>query len=136
MPAVGPLEILMVSVVALIVFGPEKLPEIARTVGKALADFRRVVDDAKSEFQAGMDFDDDAPAYHPIRETLDDPPVISGHSDPDDGSTDMQSPAPGGARSMFDTETPATVPADRPPKLTPIPMTLERDPSGEEPDNA
>jgi Tat protein translocase TatB subunit len=69
MPEVGPFEILVVAVVALVVFGPEKLPEIARTIGRALADFRRVVDEAKGEFQTGLNFDDDEPS-HPMNEVL------------------------------------------------------------------
>jgi Tat protein translocase TatB subunit len=69
MPEVGPFEILVVAVVALVVFGPEKLPEIARTIGRTLADFRRVVDEAKGEFQSGFDFDDDEPS-HPMDEVL------------------------------------------------------------------
>ena len=35
----------IVFIIALLVFGPEKLPEIARTIGKALADFRRASTD-------------------------------------------------------------------------------------------
>jgi Tat protein translocase TatB subunit len=59
MPQIGPLEILVVSAIALIVFGPEKLPEIARSIGRAAAELRRVASEAKSEFQSGLDDDDD-----------------------------------------------------------------------------
>lgn len=38
----GPLEILLILVVALIVFGPGKLPEIASGLGKAVREFRRM----------------------------------------------------------------------------------------------
>jgi TatA/E family protein of Tat protein translocase len=41
-PSLGPLEILVIFVIALLVFGPNKLPEIARQVGKGMAEFRRV----------------------------------------------------------------------------------------------
>lgn len=57
MPQVGPLEILVVAVIALIVFGPQRLPEIARTVGKTLAQLRRMAADVRSEFESGMDMD-------------------------------------------------------------------------------
>ncbi len=50
MPQIGPLEILVVAAVALIVFGPEKLPEMARTVGRTIADMRRMADDIRSDF--------------------------------------------------------------------------------------
>ena len=40
--SLGPAEILVILVVALVVLGPTKLPEAARQVGKAMAEFRRV----------------------------------------------------------------------------------------------
>lgn len=40
--SLGPAEILVILVVALLVLGPSKLPEAARQVGKAMAEFRRV----------------------------------------------------------------------------------------------
>lgn len=42
MPNIGPAEILVVLVVALLVFGPQKLPEIGRQVGKAARELRRM----------------------------------------------------------------------------------------------
>lgn len=57
MPSLGPLEVLVVAVLALIVFGPERLPEIARTVGRTLAQLRRMAADVKDEFSAGLDLD-------------------------------------------------------------------------------
>jgi sec-independent protein translocase protein TatB len=58
MPQIGPLEIMVVCVVALIVFGPTRLPDIARQVGKALAELRRQASDVRSEFQSGMNIND------------------------------------------------------------------------------
>lgn len=49
------MEILIVAVVALIVFGPQRLPEIARTIGRTLQEFRRQAADIRSEFEAGID---------------------------------------------------------------------------------
>jgi sec-independent protein translocase protein TatB len=54
-PQVGPLEILVVAVIALIVFGPDKLPDIARRVGKTAAELRRLADEAREEFQVEFD---------------------------------------------------------------------------------
>lgn len=48
----------MVGVIALIVFGPNRLPEIARSIGKAIAEFRRQANDIRSEFQSGFDADE------------------------------------------------------------------------------
>jgi len=44
---IGSTELLIILVVALIVIGPSKLPEIAKTLGKAMAEFRRVSSDVK-----------------------------------------------------------------------------------------
>jgi Tat protein translocase TatB subunit len=62
MPQVGPLELLLVAAIALIVFGPEKLPGLARNLGRTLNELRRQADDLKREFQAGLDDDIDDPA--------------------------------------------------------------------------
>ena len=59
MPSIGPLELIAIAVVALIVFGPEKLPDVARTVGKTLGEVRKVASDMRSEFQEGMSIEDD-----------------------------------------------------------------------------
>ena len=64
MPQIGPLEILTVAVLALVVFGPQRLPEIARNIGKAINEVRRVTSEMKSELSEGMsasDVDPDEP---------------------------------------------------------------------------
>jgi sec-independent protein translocase protein TatA len=40
MPNVGPMELILVLVVALLVLGPKKLPEVGRSVGKGLREFK------------------------------------------------------------------------------------------------
>lgn len=45
---VGLPEMLMIAVVALIVVGPERLPQAARTIGKGVADFRKAIEPARS----------------------------------------------------------------------------------------
>jgi TatA/E family protein of Tat protein translocase len=51
MPFFGnPLELVLIVVIALIVFGPAKLPEIMAQVGKAINDFRRATSDLSAEF--------------------------------------------------------------------------------------
>lgn len=40
-------ELLMVFAVALLVFGPRKLPEIGRSIGRALGEFRRATNELK-----------------------------------------------------------------------------------------
>ena len=45
---VGPLELLVVLAVALVVVGPERLPELARSVGRVLRQFREVQDEVRN----------------------------------------------------------------------------------------
>ena len=45
-------EVLFIFVIALLVFGPRRLPEIGRTLGKALGEFRRATTDLKRTFDA------------------------------------------------------------------------------------
>ena len=47
-------HLIIVFVVALVVFGPEKLPELARNVGKFMAEFRRMTGEFKSTFEGHM----------------------------------------------------------------------------------
>ncbi len=63
MPSLGPLEILVIFIVALLVFGPDKLPELARQVGKGLAEFRRVQHHLRGELDDAIHsvMDDDKP---------------------------------------------------------------------------
>jgi sec-independent protein translocase protein TatA len=44
-------ELILIFVVILIVFGPRRLPEIGRTLGKALGEFRKATDDLKSTIE-------------------------------------------------------------------------------------
>jgi sec-independent protein translocase protein TatB len=47
--SLGPEKIILILVVALIVFGPQRLPEIARQVGAAVRELRRMQDTVRGE---------------------------------------------------------------------------------------
>lgn len=47
----------MIGLVALIVFGPRKLPEMMRTIGKAMAEFRRSTDDFKKTWEKEVNYE-------------------------------------------------------------------------------
>lgn len=53
--SLGPAEILVILVIALIVLGPKRLPEAGRQVGKALAEVRRWSSDVKSEIRNAVE---------------------------------------------------------------------------------
>jgi sec-independent protein translocase protein TatA len=40
MPNVGPLELIVVLIIALVIFGPKRLPELGRSLGKGIREFR------------------------------------------------------------------------------------------------
>lgn len=43
MPNIGPMELVIVLVIALIVLGPKKLPEVGRSVGEGLREFKESI---------------------------------------------------------------------------------------------
>ena len=47
-------HLIIIFVVALVVFGPEKLPELARNLGKVMAEFRRATGDLRSTFEGHL----------------------------------------------------------------------------------
>ena len=53
--SLGPAEILVVLVLALIVFGPKRLPEVGRQVGGALRELRKVQDTVQHEIRSVLD---------------------------------------------------------------------------------
>jgi len=49
--SIGLPELIMIFVVALLLFGPRKLPEIGRSIGKAMGEFRRASNDLKRSLE-------------------------------------------------------------------------------------
>ena len=70
---IGMSELIVILVIVLLVFGPKKLPELARGIGKAMNEFKRAADDVKQELQ--IDYD------RPVRPSHQ-PPNISPPSNP------------------------------------------------------
>lgn len=61
----GTTELLVIAVVALVLFGPRKLPEIGRSVGKALGEFKRASDDFKRTWEYEVEVERRRPATDP-----------------------------------------------------------------------
>jgi len=61
----GTTELLVIAVVALVLFGPRKLPEIGRTVGKAIGEFKRASDDFKRTWEYEVEVEQRKPAADP-----------------------------------------------------------------------
>lgn len=54
MGTLGVPEMIVIFLLALVLFGPKKLPELGRTLGKAMTEFRRASNDLKSSFEREM----------------------------------------------------------------------------------
>jgi Tat protein translocase TatB subunit len=62
-------ELIMIFAVALVVFGPRKLPEIGRTIGAALREFRRATNDLKNTLDEEVRVDEVKKSLSAVRET-------------------------------------------------------------------
>src|SRR6056297_2826460 len=56
---IGTTELMVIFIVAIIVIGPTKLPELAKTLGKAMGEFKRVSNDVKSTIETEMDHEEE-----------------------------------------------------------------------------
>jgi sec-independent protein translocase protein TatA len=88
-PSLGFGEILIILLIALIVFGPRRLPEMGRTIGRSLREFRRAASELRADIEADLD---EEPAPAKPRRTS--PPVP--HEAPGDG--EAAGPSPSGGR--------------------------------------
>ena len=80
---IGMPELILILALALIVLGPKKLPELARALGKGMAEFRRATDELKDELRQ---------MEHEIEETS---PGATSKDDPFlEKSSDTTSPSP------------------------------------------
>ena len=69
--SIGPLEVLIVLVVALLVLGPQKLPDAARSLGRAIGEVRRYTAGFQNEIRDA--FSEGKPTTSP-------PPVTAGET--------------------------------------------------------
>jgi len=75
----GPLgvpEVIFILILALLIFGPRRLPEIGRTLGKAMGEFRRATTELKRSIntEIALEDEDDRPKYtRSARQTVENP---------------------------------------------------------------
>lgn len=119
--SLGPAEILVILVVALIVLGPKKLPEAGRQVGKAIAEVRKWSQGFQDEIRSTIDPDATRPSYPtPPTTTPEAPiPVVSTESTPPAVTTGshglVSGPAPAPASTDPAPTEPSGPPAGEPP---------------------
>ena len=51
---IGPPELLLIFVIALVIVGPQRLPELGRTIGKGMRELRKMQDEVKDLVNTGM----------------------------------------------------------------------------------
>jgi len=61
MPNIGPMELIVVLVIALVVLGPKRLPGLGKQLGTGMRDFKEAI--------SGNDRDDDVPALTPAQKS-------------------------------------------------------------------
>jgi sec-independent protein translocase protein TatA len=54
-PNLGFGEIILILLLALIIFGPKRLPEMGRTIGRSLKEFRRATSDLRQELEVDLE---------------------------------------------------------------------------------
>jgi sec-independent protein translocase protein TatA len=74
---IGPLEIIVVLIIALIVFGPKRLPELGNSLGRGIREFRNTVTGDKS------DDDDDDSDLKTIRASAPPAPPVEQPTEPE-----------------------------------------------------
>lgn len=67
---IGMPELLLILVVALLVVGPSKLPDLAKSIGKGLNEFRKATDDIKSQLADNETFQDLQNIKHSVQDTV------------------------------------------------------------------
>src|SRR5262245_30378561 len=86
---IGMPELIVILVIALIVLGPKRLPEVARNLGKAMSEFKRQSSEIMDEFQAQARLDEDTERAKRVKPT---PPAGSIASAP--AASAASTPAP------------------------------------------
>jgi sec-independent protein translocase protein TatA len=127
MGPIGIPEMMGIFVIALLLFGPKKLPELGRTLGKALSEFRRAKNELKSTFETHLqeleretriDLNTpklEAPSYTPHNYTY-----------PYDDNSPYGSTSTPYAESTHEVAAPETEPAPVPPVMQPVQGTVAR----------
>ena len=81
---IGMPELLLLLAIALIVVGPKKLPELARALGRGIAEFKKATNELKESLETNTDFSDLRKNFDDIQDTVVDATLPSTPSeDPD-----------------------------------------------------
>ena len=109
--SLGVPELLLIFAVILIVFGPRKIPEIGRMLGKAMGEFRKATDDLKSTIEREVRLEELKKITPPTLESFMTPPESVSRSEPVSLYEAPAGPSPTGAAPDSGAEADAAVPA-------------------------
>ena len=87
---IGMPELLLLLAIALIVVGPKKLPELAKALGRGLAEFKKATNELKESLETNTEFSELKQSFDDIQETVVDatlPSMTSEDLDPEEVST-------------------------------------------------
>ena len=65
MPTPGPLELVIILVIALLILGPGRLPDVGASLGKSIREFRKASSDVQESVKVDVDTSPQAPAPAP-----------------------------------------------------------------------
>lgn len=68
--SIGTPELILIGIVALIIFGPRKLPQMAKTLGKMMAEFRSATNEFKTTWQKEASFEEETQQVKNIFEDI------------------------------------------------------------------
>ena len=113
----GAPELFLIFVVALIVFGPNKLPEIGKSLGKMMAEFRKASNEFRSTIESEVESEKIREAMRLEPPKVDKAPIDPAYGVP--AATPATTPDPG---------TPAAVGTTPEAPASPVPETVSRQP--------
>ena len=67
---IGMPELLLILAIALIVVGPKKLPELAKALGRGIAEFKKATNELKESLDANTEFSELKQSFQDIQETV------------------------------------------------------------------
>lgn len=79
--SIGTSELIMIGIIALVVFGPRKLPQFARTIGKTMSDFRRTTNEFKSTWEKEVNFEKEKKMFGNEEKSVGESKIISRNLD-------------------------------------------------------
>ena len=131
---IGLPELVIILIIALLVFGPKKLPELAKSLGKGVSEFKKVTEDFKTKIDSDLKIDlETEETYRPeVSSSSENPAISEGVSSEMQGTS--TSPVPSYDPYLESTVEPGMAEAsDGPPVFVPTDTTVtqkEEDQSG------